>query len=143
MKNVTLRDWGFKPHPGPASIGRSPILMSMSETPTTERGVIMKLNEVMSAIEEWEGKLREAQPNLESAEEWEDECYKRVLLYEGECDAHPESEYLSDVLINEVYPNYDDANKARKEAEERVESAERVLEALKELKEAMEEWQGV
>ena len=103
----------------------------------------MKLNEVMSAIEEWKNKLREAQANLDSAEEWEDECYKRVLLYEGECDAHPESEYLSDVLINEVYPNYDDANEARREAEERVESAERVLEALKELKAAMEEWQGV
>ena len=103
----------------------------------------MKLNEVMSGIEEWEGKLREAQVNFDSAEEWEDECYKRVLLYEEECDAHPESEYLSGVLINEVYPNYDDANKARKEAEEKVEGAERVIEALKELKEAMEEWQGV
>ena len=103
----------------------------------------MKLNEIKSTIEEWEDKLREAQSNLESAEEWEDECYKRVLLYEGECDAHPESEYLSDVLINEVYPNYDYANEVRREAEERVESAERVLEALKELKEAMEEWQGV
>ena len=133
----------LSPIPGPVSIGKSPILMSMSETPTTEKGVIMKLNEIKSAIEEWEGKLREAQANFDSAEEWEDECYKRVLLYEGECDAHPESEYLSDVLINEVYPNYDDANKARKEAEERVESAERVLDALKELKEAMEEWQGV
>ena len=103
----------------------------------------MKLNEVMSAFEEWKNKLREAQANFDSAEEWEDECYKRVLLYEEECDAHPESEYLSDVLINEVYPNYDDANKARKEAEEKVENAERVIEALKELKEAMEEWQGV
>ena len=59
MKNAISRDWGFKPHPGPASIGRSPILMSMSETPTTERGVIMKLNEVMSTIEEWKNKLRE------------------------------------------------------------------------------------
>ena len=133
----------LSPIPGPASIGKSPILMSMSETPTTERGVIMKLNEIKSAIEEWEGKLREAQANFDSAEQWEDECYKRVLLYEEECDAHPESEYLSDVLINEVYPEYDKAYKARKEAEERAESAERVLEALKELKEAMEEWQGV
>ena len=103
----------------------------------------MKLNEIKSAIEEWEGKLREAQANFDSADDWESQCYSRVLLYEGECDAHPESEYLSDVLINEVYPNYDDANKARKEAEERAENAERVLEALKELKEAMEEWQGV
>ena len=103
----------------------------------------MKLNEVMSAIEEWKNKLREAQANFDSADDWESQCYSRVLLYEEECDAHPESEYLSDVLINEVYPNYDDANKARKEADERVENAERVIDALKELKEAMEEWQGV
>ena len=103
----------------------------------------MKLNEVMSAIKEWEGKLREAQANLESAEEWEDECYKRVLLYERECYTHPKCKSLSDTLINEVYPEYNESYKARREAEERVESTERVLEALKELKEAMEEWQGV
>ena len=102
----------------------------------------MKLNEVISATEEWKNKLREAQSNLESAEEWEDECYKRVLLYEGECDAHPESEYLSNVLVNEVYPNYDDANKARKEAEDRLERAERVMEALKELQAALEDWEA-
>ena len=102
----------------------------------------MKLNEVMSAIEEWKNKLREAQVNFDSAEEWEDECYKRVLLYEEECDAHPESEYLSDVLMNEVYPNYDDANKARKEAEDRLERAERVAEALKELQAALEDWEA-
>ena len=99
----------------------------------------MKLNEIKSAIEEWEGKLGEAQATFDSAEEWEDECYKRVLLYEGECDAHPESEYLSGVLTNEVYPNYDDANKARKEAEDRLERAERVMEALKELQAALED----
>ena len=102
----------------------------------------MKLNEIKSAIEEWEGKLREAQANFDSAEEWEDECYKRVLLYEQECDAHPESEYLSGVLMNEVYPNYDDANKARKEAEDRLERAERVMEALKELQTALEDWEA-
>lgn len=103
----------------------------------------MKLNEVISAIEEWKNKLREAQANFDSADDWESQCYSRVLLYELECDDHPECESLSDTLVNEVYPKYDEAYKARKEAEEKVESAERVLEALKELKEAMEEWQGV
>lgn len=102
----------------------------------------MKLNEVMSATEEWKNKLREAQANLESAEDWEDECYKRVLLYEEECDAYPESEYLSDILINEVYPNYDEAYKQRKEAEDRLERAERVMEALKELQAALEDWEA-
>ena len=117
--------------------------MSMSETPITERGVIMKLNEVMSTIEEWKNKLREAQANFDSAEAWQDECYTRVLLYEGECDAHPACKSLSDTLVNEVYPEYDEAYKVRKEAEERAESAERVIDALEELKKAMEEWQGV
>ena len=117
--------------------------MSMSETPITERGVIMKLNEVMSAIEEWKNKLREAQAKFDSADDWESQCYSRVLLYERECDAHPECKSLSDTLVNEVYPEYDEAYKVRKEAEERAESAERVIDALEELKEAMEEWQGV
>ena len=102
----------------------------------------MKMNEVISATEEWKNKLREAQANFDSAEEWEDECYKRVLLYEGECDAHSESEYLSDVLTNEVYPNYDEAYKVRKEAEDRLERAERVMEALKELQAALEDWEA-
>ena len=103
----------------------------------------MKLNEIKSAAEEWECKLREAQDSFNSADDWESQCYSRVLLYERECYTHPKCKSLSDTLVNEVYPEYDKAYKARKEAEEKVESAERVLEALKELKEAMEEWQGV
>ena len=117
--------------------------MSMSETPTIERGVFMKLNEIKSAAEEWECKLREAQDSFNSVDDWESQCYNRVLLYERECYTHPKCKSLSDTLMNEVYPEYNKAYKARKEAEEKVESAERVLEALKELKEAMEEWQGV
>ena len=102
----------------------------------------MKLNEVMSATEEWKNKLREAQANLESAEEWEDECYNRVALYERECYTHPKCKSLSDTLMNEVYPEYDEAYKARKEAEDRLERAERVMEALKELKAALEDWEA-
>lgn len=102
----------------------------------------MKLNEIKSAIEEWEGKLREAQANFDSAEEWEDECYKRVLLYEGECDRLPDDKSLENILVNEVYPNYDEAYKQRKEAEDRLERAERVMEALKELQAALEDWEA-
>ena len=102
----------------------------------------MKLNEIKSAIEEWEGKLREAQDSFDSADEWEDECYKRVLLYERECDTHPECDSLSDTLVNEVYPEYDEAYKVRKEAEDRLERAERVMEALKELQAALEDWEA-
>lgn len=102
----------------------------------------MKLNEIKSAIEEWEGKLREAQANFDSAEEWEDECYKRVLLYEEECDRLPDDKSLENILVNEVYPNYDETYKQRKEAEDRLERAERVMEALKELQAALEDWEA-
>lgn len=102
----------------------------------------MKLNEVMSATEEWKNKLREAQDSFDSADDWESQCYSRVLLYERECDAHPECESLSDTLVNEVYPEYDEAYKARKEAEDRLERAERVMEALKELQAALEDWEA-
>lgn len=102
----------------------------------------MKLNEIKSSIEEWEGKLREAQDSFDSADDWESQCYSRVLLYERECDAHPECESLSDTLVNEVYPEYDEAYKVRKEAEDRLERAERVMEALKELQAALEDWEA-
>lgn len=102
----------------------------------------MKLNEVMSAIEEWKNKLREAQDSFDSADDWESQCYNRVVLYERECDAHPECESLSDTLVNKVYPEYDEAYKVRKEAEDRLERAERVMEALKELQAALEDWEA-
>lgn len=102
----------------------------------------MKLNEIKSAIEEWEGKLREAQDSFDSADDWESQCYNRVVLYERECDAHPECESLSDTLVNEVYPEYDEAYKVRKEAEDRLERAERVMEVLKELQATLEDWEA-
>lgn len=140
---MRLRGFGaLSPIPGPVSIGKSPILMSMSETPTTERGVFMKLNEIKSAAEEWEGKLREAQDSFNSADDWESQCYSRVLLYERECDRLPDDKNLENILVNEVYPNYDEAYKQRKEAEDRLERAERVMEALKELQAALEDWEA-
>ncbi len=102
----------------------------------------MKLNEVISAIKEWEGKLREAQDSFNSADDWESQCYNRVLLYERECYTHPKCKSLSDTLMNEVYPEYNEAYKARKEAEDRLERAERVMEALKELQAALEDWEA-
>lgn len=102
----------------------------------------MKLNEVMSAIEEWKNKLREAQDSFNSADDWESQCYSRVLLYERECYTHPKCKSLSDTLMNEVYPEYNESYKARKEAEEKVESAERVIDALKELQAALEDWEA-
>lgn len=102
----------------------------------------MKLNEIKSAAEEWEGKLREAQDSFNSADDWESQCYSRVLLYERECDRLPDDKNLENILVNEVYPNYDEAYKQRKEAEDRLERAERVMEALKELQAALEDWEA-
>ena len=140
---MRLRGFGaLSPIPGPASIGMSPILMSMSETPTTERGVIMKLNEVMSTIEEWEGELEEAQANFDSANDWESACYNMVVLYEGECDRLPDNKNLENILVNEVYPNYDEAYNRMKKAEDKLEMAGRVWDALMELKAALEDWEA-
>lgn len=102
----------------------------------------MKLNEIKSAAEEWEGKLREAQDSFNSADDWESQCYSRVLLYESECDRLPDDKNLENILVNEVYPNYDEAYKQRKEAEDRLERAERVMEALKELQAALKDWEA-
>lgn len=102
----------------------------------------MKAQEISKLVHEFGNNVREMQDNLLNAEEWEGECWKRVELYEGECDRLPDDKSLESILVNEVYPNYDEAYKQRKEAEDRLERAERVMEALKELKEAMEDWEA-
>lgn len=102
----------------------------------------MKAQEISKLIHESGKNVREMQDNLLNAEEWEGECWKRVILYEGECDRLPDDENLENILVNEVYPNYDEAYKQRKEAEDRLERAERVMEALKELQAALEDWEA-
>ena len=103
----------------------------------------MKAQEISKLVHEWaNGKVAEARAKQEAAEEWEGECWKRVTLYEGECDRLPDDKSLESILVNEVYPNYDEAYKQRKEAEDRLERAERVMEALKELQAALEDWEA-
>ena len=103
----------------------------------------MKAREISKLVDEWaNGKVAEARAKQETAEEWENECYDRVELYEGECDRLPDDEHLESILVNEVYPNYDEAYKLRKEADDRLERAERVMEALKELQAALEDWEA-
>ena len=117
--------------------------MSMSETPMNRRETAMKAQEISKLVHEWaNGKVAEARAKQEAAEEWEGECWKRVELYEEECDRLPDDEHLESILVNEVYPNYDEAYKQRKEAEDRLERAERVMEALKELQAALEDWEA-
>lgn len=102
----------------------------------------MKAQEISKQVHEFGYNVREMQDSLLNAEEWEGECWKRVTLYEGECDRLPDDKSLESILVNEVYPNYDEAYKQRKEAEDRLERAERVMEALKELKAALEDWEA-
>lgn len=102
----------------------------------------MKAQEINKQVHEFSKNVREMQDNLLKAEEWEGECWKRVIQYEGECDRLPDDKNLEDILVNEVYPNYDEAYKQRKEAEDRLERAERVLDALKELQAALEDWEA-
>ena len=102
----------------------------------------MKAQEISKLIHESGKNVREMQDNLLNAEGWESECWKRVILYESECDRLPDDKNLENILVNEVYPNYDEAYKHRKEAEDRLERAERVMEALKELQAALEDWEA-
>ena len=103
----------------------------------------MKAQEISKLVHKWaNGKVAEARAKQEAAEEWENECWKRVILYESECDRLPDDKNLENILVNEVYPNYDEAYKQRKEAEDRLERAERVMEALKELQAALEDWEA-
>ena len=102
----------------------------------------MKAQEISKLIYESGKNVREMQDNLLKAEEWEGECWKRVILYECECDRLPNDKNLEDILVNEVYPSYDEAYKQRKEAEDKLERAERVMEALKELQAALEDWEA-
>lgn len=103
----------------------------------------MKAQEISKLVNEWANeKVAEARAKQDVAEEWEGECWKRVILYEGECDRLPDDKNLESILVNEVYPNYDEAYKRRKEADDRLERAERVLDALKELQATLEDWEA-
>lgn len=103
----------------------------------------MKAQEISKQIHEWNDEVMvTAQAKYEGAEAYEHLCYERVELYEGECDRLPDDKNLEDILVNEVYPNYDKAYKQMKEAENKLERAERVMEALKELQAALEDWEA-
>lgn len=103
----------------------------------------MKAQEISKLIHDWNDEvMATVQAKYESANAYEYLCYKRVELYEGECDRLPDDESLENILMNEVYPNYDEAYNQRREAEDKLEKAERVAEALKELREALEDWEA-
>lgn len=103
----------------------------------------MKAYEISKLIYDWNDEVMAiAQAKYEGAEAYEHLCYKRVELYEGECDRFPDDKNLEDILVNEVYPNYDEAYAQRREAEDKLDRAEMVMDALKELREALEDWEA-
>lgn len=103
----------------------------------------MKAQEISKLIRDWNDEVMAfTQAEYESADKFIRLCYEQVKLYECECDRLLDDKNLEDILVNEVYPNYDEAYKQRKEAEDRLERAERVMEALKELQAALEDWEA-
>lgn len=103
----------------------------------------MKAQEISKLVHDWNDEVMAfTQAEYESADKFIRLCYEQVKLYECECDRLPDDKNLEDILVNEVYPNYDEAYKQRKEAEDRLERATRVFGALTELKAALEDWEA-
>lgn len=103
----------------------------------------MKAQEISKLIHDWNDEvMTTAQAEYESADGYARLCYERVELYEGECDRLPNDKSLENILVNEAYPDYDEAYKQMKEAEDKLERAGRVWDALMELKAALEDWEA-
>lgn len=103
----------------------------------------MKAQEISKLVHDWNDEvMTTVQAEYEGADEYARLCYERVELYEGECDRLPDDENLEDILVNEVYPNYDEAYKQMKKADDKLEMAGRVWDALMELKAALEDWEA-
>ena len=96
------------------------------------------IGSIIVKLMEEEQKLREA---YDKAEDWNSECYERVLVWEEAYTDSGEAEAVGQKL-DEVYDEYSEANDAMHEAEERVEAIEEALEALRTAFDAIE-WLGL
>lgn len=92
---------------------------------------------IVKLIEE-EQKLKEA---YNKAEDWNTECYNRVLVWEEAYTASGEDKGVGETL-DEVYDEYNEADEAMHEAEDRVEAIEEALEALRKATKAIK-WLGL
>lgn len=99
---------------------------------------IQNIGAIIIKLMEEEQKLREV---YNEAEDWNTECYNRVLIWEEAYTASGEDKGVGETL-DEVYDEYSEADKAMHEAEDRVEAIEEALEALRKAAEAIE-WLGL
>ena len=93
---------------------------------------------IISQLMEEEKKLSSA---YEEAEEQNSRLYERVLIWEEAYTASNENEEIGQRL-DEIYDEYNEADKTMREAEEKVEAIKEALKALCEAAEAIK-WLGL
>lgn len=93
---------------------------------------------IIAQLMEEEQKLSSA---YEEAEEQNSRAYERVLIWEEAYTTSGEDEEVGQKL-DEVYDEYNEADKAMHEAEEKVEAIKEALKALRKAVEAIE-WLGL
>ena len=93
---------------------------------------------IIAELIEEEQKLSSA---YEEAEEQNNRAYDRVLTWEKAYTASGENEEVGQKL-DEVYDEYNEADKTMREAEEKVEAIKEALKALRKAVEAIE-WLGL
>ena len=93
---------------------------------------------IISQLMEEEKKLSSA---YEEAEEQNSRLYERVLIWEKAYTASNENEEIGQRL-DEIYDEYNEADKTMREAEEKVEAIKEALKALCEAAEAIK-WLGL
>lgn len=93
---------------------------------------------IIAQLMEEEQKLQTA---YEEAEEQDSRAYERVLVCEEAYTASGEDEEVGQKL-DEIYDEYNEADKTMREAEEKVEAIKEALKALRKAVEAIE-WLGL
>lgn len=93
---------------------------------------------IITQLMEEEQKLQTA---YEEAEEQYSRAYERVLIWEEAYTTSGEDEEIGQKL-DEVYDEYNEADKTMREAEEKVEAIKEALKALRKAVEAIE-WLGL
>lgn len=96
------------------------------------------LGAIIVKLMEEEQKLKTA---YEEAEEQYSLAFKRVLTWEEAYTASNENEEIGQKL-DEIYDEYNEADKTMREAEEKVEAIKEAIEALRKAAEAIE-WLGL
>lgn len=99
---------------------------------------VQNIRTIIAQLMEEEQKLSSA---YEEAEEQNSRAYDRVLIWEEAYTTSGEDEEVGQKL-DEVYDEYNEADKAMHEAEEKVEAIKEALKALRKAVEAIE-WLGL